>query len=812
MANKEVKFSAKLDMAGLEAQLQDVKRKMQELNNPTFQMQQNTAQKMQNSGMPGTMSQQSQTAYKQAMAQNRKDMDQAIQEQARGQERLNKIIDQRINSLKRLQDAQSKMTAGSQEELKIRERIARVEENNARMKETYRRRDADLNQALDARNSSRLGFGTPFSNGGSFGAGGFGGAPPQMPGAAFGTPFGSSGRNFMQESGLGLSGILTGLAMIGTMANQVYKDMGAMPISTASNNGSATQGVYGRDVQNVFSGRSSFEQMFGGERAKAAQQALENKQISQKGEYGDILGKVALKTGLGFAAGTALPVIGNVAGTIGGFGKGVYDVWNDDRARSKILSPFSQTHEDQYSSILAKQMAQDYNTSLEGQKQQNPFKTYAVQDYEQNYSRNLNAQRMMGSSNGQFYGQGGFLRQNINQGFTPELAINMASQINAAGGSTRQTNDSVFGNQLSRGLNLTNAGSILGSISGGVGSAESTKQATVKILAEGMKLGLDDSKFAEESRRFTQTAADLISRSGANNESDFARISGNLGNYMGENTNKGVEAAKSAYEQYQQISSSTTGPRGVMRAAGFLRDNKLSQLSQIQQQALMQVPEEQLNENNTLVSGAAESLGISAKDLVSRIRGVNQGAQSRFGDADKIRNRVQSGLGKLGISNLNKDNYASLPKDLRNDLFKLQSYQTTELGYQGQREGEARLFGTINQGLGEDQALPGARENAIKERIQAPSGRMEDNTIAAAAADAGTVLTNFQGMRSEMDAAAKSAMAFTDQIRMLNAELNAAMDAAKNGKSTRPLDQTLQDILRQATQNSTQPHGGKVSK
>lgn len=799
MANKEVKFSAKLDMAGLEAQLQDVKRKMQELNQPMAQMQQGTSQRLQNSGLGGAMSQQSQAAYKQAMAQNRKDMDQSIQEQARGQERLNKIIDQRIGSLKRLQDAQSKMTAGSQEELKIKERIARVEENNARMKDTYRRRDADLNQALDARDKNQ----SPWERmKGAYQGGGIGGAAKQ--GA---TQLGGSG-----GLAAGIAGIISGLATVGLMANQIYKDSGKMPITTASNNGSAVQGIYGRDVQNVYSGRTSFEQMFNPERSKAAQVALNNRKVTQSGETADMLLGLAMKTGIGATVGSAVPILGTAAGAASGLSKGVYDIWNNDRQRSKLLSPFSQTHEDQYNSIVAKQMASDYNESLQGQKDQNPFKTGAVQDYEQNYARNLSSQRMMGSNDEGFYGQGGFLRQNTNAGFTPELALSMANSINGAGGSTRMTQDSVFGNQLSRGLNLTNSGAVLGSLSGSMGSAESTKQATIRLLAEGTKLGLDDSKFAEENRRFTQSAADIIARSGATGKDDVSRLSKGIGDFVGENTNRGIDAAMSAHDTYQKLSSETTGPRGVMRAAGFMKDQYLKQLSPFEQQALMKIPSDDLNRDNPMIQSAADKANTDPQTIIDSITGVDKNSQSRFGQHDSARNRIQSYLKGKGITNFDDSTYNSLPKELRHDYAKMMTSDTNDLDWGGNKKQRSMANAAINQGLSEDPAIVAARENGIKEHASMQTGNIGDNTIAAAAGDAGTVLTNFQGMRTEMNEAAKSAASFTDQIRMMNAELVAALEASKTGKSSKTLEKTLEDIMSRAGSGGNQVQTGKVSK
>jgi len=357
-------------------------------------------------------------------------------------------------------------------------------------------------------------------------------------------------------------------------------------------------------------------------------------------------------------------------------------------------------------------------------------------------------------------------------------------------------------------MNMTNAGQVLGTLSGGIGGENSTKQATIAILAEGMALGLDDSQFAEENRRFTQAAAEIISRSGGGDD-DFGRTAKNFGQFMGENSNRGIDAAKTAYEQYQQISSSTTGPRGVMRAAGFMKDKDLSKLSTIQKQALMQLPEEQLNENNPLVSGLAESIGISAQSMIGKVKGVNQGAVSRFKEADDLRDRLRSKGIDVGRSG-DKDYMKSLSSTDRVDMANLMSYQTAELGNQGQKEMISRAGGTVGR---PEQFAPGVGEDAVSARLASSSSydRMGDNTAASQAGDASTVLKNFNEMRGGMDQASISAARFTDSIRELNAQLQSALEDSRAGKGSKGINEILQKIIA-APGNSNQTQAGKQAK
>jgi len=807
---KELVISAKFDTSDFDRSVEQMQRKLKELYTPTDSRK--TAQNLQSIGMGGVggMSAPSMEAYKRSTQQVRRELDQIIKEETKGQQALVKLIEQRASKLKELKDLQKQTVRDSAEELKIKEQIARLEENNSRARESYKQRDAALNQLIGARQqASPQGVQRILQ---AYQGGGIGGAVT------------AGGRMAMQNPGaaLGMLGsVMAGVGTVGQLGVDVYRGFGQAPIQTQMASGSAIQGTLGRDASNIYGRRTAFEQMWNPERAKAARLALEQSRTAQNADLMSLPMGILKATGAGIAGGAAAGGMGGAAlgslaggvgaipgaaagalgggivGGIGGFGSAIGGILTDPRKRALALSPFSSTMRNQYQSMVAEDLAGGYSNSLEAQKNMNPFKKLAISDYEQNFQNRLDSQRGLGLRNEEFYGPGGFLRQGVEQGFTPEMQQMMASGIMSAGGSTRAARGGVLGNQMQRGFDLTNAAQIMGGISSGVGSQEATKQATIKILAEGMRLGLDDSKFAEENRRFTQAAADVIGRSGAKSDTDFERIMGGMGRYLSDNTTKGIEASKTAYEQYQQISATTTGPRGVMRAAGFMRDSKLSQLSTMEKQAIMQIPEEQLNENNFLIQGAAQKLGIEPSELVKRISSVNEGAVSRFGEADKLRDKIRGKLKEIGVEQVTDENFKQLPKDVQQDLYKLGTFQATELGYKGQREQQAFTFGTVGKVPGAEKYGPGAPgDAAVTGRLEGrETGRMEDNTIAAMAADAGTVLKNFNEMRGGMDAAAKSAAAFTDKIREMNAELMRALEEGKGSKDLSGIENVLKKYM-----------------
>lgn len=807
---KEFELSAKLNTAEFDKSIEQIVRKLKDVSQPISSMQQNTAQRAQQSGL-GNVSPQAMDAFQKATASARKELDQMITEQVKQQEKLGKFIAQRTESIKKMIDEQKKLVSGSKEELEIREKIIRAEQNQQNLKEAYRQRDAQLNQSLDAKEAMREQQAQEIKNRNPEGwnrAGRF--AKQGM--------YRQAGRDaFNLMGGLGgIGGMLGTIGMVGQAGSEAYRDFNKGAVRTEGAMGSAVSGVTGRQVADIYGRRSAFEQMFAPERARAAGQSLETLNANQNADKTSMGMGLLKTTGLGMAggagAGALFGGIGAVPGAlIGGglgLGKGLMNILGDERQRSLALSPFSKTAKNRYDSMLAEDMVNDYTTSYEGQKKQNPFKTAAVGEYEQNWQRNLNSQRQMGLGNEGFYGKNGFLNKNISAGFTGEMGLEMSGSILGAGGSTRMSRDSAFGNQMSRGLDMTNAGGILGTLSGGLGSSEATKQATIKILAEGMKLGLDDSEFAEENRKFAQMTAEIVSRSGAKTESDFERVSGGFGKFVGENTGAGLGAAKGAYEQYQQISQTTTGPRGVMRAAGFMADKDLNKVSTMTKQALMQLPEEQMNADHPVVQAAAEEAGISAEELVKKVQGVNQGAVSRFKEADTIRDRLKAGMKKMGKERLSEEDIANLPEDMKKDFNKLTAFQTAELGNQDQRTTVSRALGTINSG----DAAAGkqtAREGVIGGKLTGDTGRMEDSTVKAMAADSKVILENFNEMAPAMKAAAESTAAWTREVRESAAAISQALEAVRANKNADTM-KAFKDVMEKTYNSGNQPQSGKV--
>ena len=353
---------------------------------------------------------------------------------------------------------------------------------------------------------------------------------------------------------------------------------------------------------------------------------------------------------------------GTLGAALGGI-KGISGVVDDPLKRSLAFSmmpgAIGETFKEQYDVLKANQFVDFVSKSREGLIDQDPFRKMATEKYQKDYLRDLDVQRQLGLNFQTFHGRGGFRERAINAGFSDEMAMGMSNSIMGAGGSTRMGAGSAFGLMLQRGANLTNAGQVLGTLSGGLGGARETKEATIKILAEGVKLGLDNSQYAEENRKFVQTTAEIISRSGAKSNVDIDRVISNFSKFATDPTMKGLESAKTAYETYQQSVGAMSGPQGAIRAAGFIRDDVLGKLSAMDRAGLAGIKPEEISEDHPLIRNAANKAGVDPSEIIRRVRKIGESAVHRLARGDVLEQRVrgqrktlESGEGRLGPQRL----------------------------------------------------------------------------------------------------------------------------------------------------------------
>lgn len=755
---KEIQIAAKLNFEDFDKAVGDLQRKLKDLYAPSnaalAQMQMNQRLGPLGLGSGAASSPAAQAAYQRQTQQVRRETDQAIANEVRGQEKLAKLIAQRGDKLKEMQMRQQAMIKGTEEELALREKIARVQENNARMMEQFKSKDATINQLVEARERMKPQgwdrLATAYKNGGISGVA-----------TAGGRMFGGLGAAQKIESVGAILGLLTtGVAG----ASSAYKYFGQAPIDAYAGMGNAVSGTFGREIGNAYSGRSALEASFLPEKATAARMAMENNRRLRNASWVDagvgIMGNTVAGTVGGAMVGG---VPGAVIGGLGGLTRGIYN------NAQTLASPFSTTANNAREAEFAKKFAEDFASALEGQKAMNPLKTMAAEDYGQNYIQNLNFQRSTGMFNQQFHGPGGFRESAINAGFGDRLAMEQSSAILGAGGSTRMAQDPIVALQAARNYNVTNASNVLGNLSGSIGNSEASKKAFIEMIAEGQRIGLDSSQFAEENRRFLDTTSQIINQSGATGGSDVDRITKRFGGFVGEDlTNKGIQSAQTAYQAYNTNASQTAGPRGVLRFSALKSDPVLGKLSGQDQIALMGIKDDQLTSDDPIIQSISDKLGIEPEDLVARMHGVNEKGSNLMGSTDKYRDQLKNLSSQLK-NETDPTKQAQIQKQMRSTLGRLNENLQRENPGLSVRErrsmAQGEFGGTPNLITGGTTA--GDIFSGLQNR---ETGRVEDTTVQANAESSRLVLDNFNQMKDTLVATAEQIKAFNatleDTIRI----------------------------------------------
>jgi hypothetical protein len=271
---------------------------------------------------------------------------------------------------------------------------------------------------------------------------------------------------------------------------------------------------------------------------------------------------------------------------------------------------------------------------------QGAVRTASADKYLRDFRRNLDFQRQTGLTEDQYRGQ--FLGGVHRAGFADEQGMGMASGIMGAGGSTRAaTGNAAFGLQMQRQFDLTNADQVIGAISGQLGSSQMTKEGLIKIQAEGTRLGLNQSDFREENRKFVEAAAGVINQSNVTSGAGIDQLISGFSRFMGSNTITGIQAGQNAYQAYQQASNVQSGPSAVMRAGGLLK-SPLKSLSASNQAALFTMNAADVNVDDQGIKQMAASINKSPQFLVDEYHKIQGSSVTQRKETDDAISRLRA--------------------------------------------------------------------------------------------------------------------------------------------------------------------------
>lgn len=596
-------------------------------------------------------------------------------------------------------------------------------------------------------------------------------APP--PNAA-----GQGGKGMSLSKALG--GVLTAIATGAAVIDQYT----SIPIARSLATGNATQSLIGGQLQNA---RGDFisQGAFLPERQKALQMANEKMKYSEGLSH--TLGMTGVGAGLAALGGNTKPynaMMGDISGTLA---DRIPNSFIGGMPGAKGVAGWLGQKSEGYQSALQSQLMEEHGGNVdalyEAEKKKNPLKNLAATDFQQNYMQDLQTQRTLGLGYAGFHGKGGF-KENANMsGFNADLATQMSGQILGAGGSTRGAQSgSVLGLQAQRGFDMTNAGSVLGKISGGAGGGAASEAVFKKLLTESVKAGLDSSEYREEQRKFADITSEVLSRSGVKSAEDAGRVLEGFSRMVGrEPTMRELAGAQAAYEEQQGFSAETGGRGGALQFAGLMKQEGMTKLGAAGMAGLMEMPEADLTSDNPFIIAKAAQAGMTPKELIGKtLKAKREKGQIEVGlDPEKMQ-ALQAYMSKnnLDVGTMTAEQIQGMPEDLQRSFQAATDAATYKSGYAGQQKRTAVTRGLIGgaTGGGAEEYGPGT---SIEERLRAPGTRPEDAAVAQSGKVAQVFLENFREFKDVITPASTALDDFTRKMVLFATALNLIPDKDK---------------------------------
>ena len=566
---------------------------------------------------------------------------------------------------------------------------------------------------------------------------------PNAPGAS-GMPGAGPGGMFGQFAGISAA-VAAGIGAVRSVgtAQQFYRESGATAreLSASAFN---MQGQGGQRLNSLINGGANEELIFNSVRQKASQEADRIMQQRLSAGSRAFFHPIQALTGQSFLPSGQPGTPGFQRG--GGFGTAD----TIERTKQEIAV--------ERNTIQAKQF-EAMKAGPEG-----AIRTAVSNKYLSDWRRNLDFQRQTGMDDATF--RGGYLGGVHRAGFSDEQGMGMSSGILGAGGSTRAaTGNAGFALQMQRAFGLTNSGQAMGQISGQLGSSQLSKEALIKIQAEGTRIGVNQSEFQEENRKFVDIASAVLNQSTATSGAGVDQIVSTLGAFMGSKTMTGMEAGRNAYQAYQSQSNIQSGPSAAMRAAGIMRDPALRKLTGEQQAALFTMNQADVNPDDLGVKAMAKDVGLSPEEFVKRYHGVQEGSRFNRKSTDKAVSQLKNRFA------LSPERMEYLEGQAQN-LMAIEQ-ETSGLGRKGQLEA---VRATYRGGAG---ANAGLEADVARKAAAGETGRTGDEMERQQAQASRLANELFMQIKDSITPASEAAKQFANDISALTFALSRGTAAQK---------------------------------
>lgn len=727
---KELRFSASIDTAAFDRAVESMQKRLSKVYEATdrSRMSVQTRDRLADAGLGAPSSPTDRIRADVAEKQARREMDTFIKQQVREQEQINRKLNERLDLARKLNAEMKKIGSDETKSAEIRERVLRTEKEIGQYRAQANAKDAAINYALD----QRAGMGG--------GPGGFGRLQNAYQMGGMGGAARAAGR--MLTPGIALSGAS---AVLGGIA-ELTQYFGQLPRGVLSAQGTATANTSGQMVRDLFSGRASENLFYGSERAEAMKIARRENVMQRAANDQRLLG-----AGLGLAGGIiGTAATGGMLPLIAGGAYGAYQLATNSQFRDRAMGVFSSDARNRYEAQLQAQQGQNFQQNFQNLKEIDPIKQATRDKYMQNLMPNLAMQRQLGITDNE---SDFMLRRGVESGFTMDMTRQASGGIMAAGGSSQAGRQlATLSNRLARDFDATNAPQMIGKLSGVMGSAATTENSTIRVMAEAVRIGFNRSEFAEENRRFTSLAADVIARSGANTFGEAESVMGGFSKFMQGSTMGDIQGGAQAYEIQQRLTSQSGGARGAIQAAFMASDPTLNKLSRDERSLFLNMSEEQIRAGGFEMEAAASKAGVGVEELKASLLKMKDQSISPRADVDSQRNKLRDML--TGKSPEEKK------KIMQSKEFKdqLGSYgaglSTTTEGY-AQMSEQGRLAFAKAQVVG----MEGLSEEE-KALVSKEEGKIKDGKVSTRRGDA------------EIGAQAVGDQAYMESLKMFGGEID----------------------------------------
>ena len=737
MLNKDIKFSVKFDVdqENFNKQIEQMRQKESQMRAPAAAASSHveTMDRLKKMGIgPGASP---------ADRQKAADTEKRVQENTeKYNERLAKGYQKAVEVLEKKKKLLAEENAALQKNLDLNERIARVSNK------TNLEKQVAIGQMATRTLASKIEENTPADRQGFTGKYGWA----------------EKAEALKQQK---LQNTQDSAAAAATIAGMVLKSanfLNEIPTAQLRNQATVASNTYGQLSGSAAQGGLSTDFFWAQERVKAKDMA------DAKVDHSKLIAGTALLAGLGimgaigaapFTGGaslTTLPALTGMAGAglaIGGAGA---------LANGYINGGYEA------------QKAQEMQSNLQNEKSLQPFRQSGREMFMGNLMRDVGMMRQLGTSEDQYRNM---LVNGTEMGFSSDRTLSMMRDIQSSGGSTdMQRNGSVLSNLYARNNNLTNSGSMLGTLSRSMNFGQSD-QAFIKIMSEGVKIGLNSSEFAEEQRKFGQAVTGIVGSMGlTNSESAGIVARGIAAGAEGQLNPAGIAASAEAYGKLNAAQYSGQGIQGVRLARAMNSDKFLSKIKDPYLKTdLMNRPIEEVLSDPMMMAKLSQETGASKEDLTDSLYGLrSKTAGDSLGKAAQATKELSSlkksfearkAAGKTTPKEESEYNQRVL--SLQYDISTAETYNQNISGNTAAQR-KANVLATIDR-------VNKTKANASGFDLGATPGGAANTEEASRATQEGTVLKTGNEMADEFEESAKKATEFAKSFASAVSKLSQAI-------------------------------------